>query len=268
MAVSQEVRSGGHRSLFPVKVKFVDPADIGADSELCCTAADNCDYRIKDRVSGEAHETTPHSEWFCTRLAGIVGIACPAFNVLEMPDGTLVFGSRWEGGILTRKPGDVNGHWYEKVKSGEIPLSSISDVLTNIYAFDHFVNNIDRCLENFLVREKRSGYAILAFDFSRAWIRFGMPLPKTPLGDCNTVGAQRDLSRMWKANYIKPDAARKLLCKIAAIPAHEIENIINEHPNDWLTETQKKDILKWWGSSEMLERIKEISEGIADGSCL
>jgi hypothetical protein len=259
---------GGHRTLFPLKVKFVDPADIGADSEFCCTAEDNCNYRIKDKVSGQAHETTPHSEWFCTRLASMIGIACPPFNVLEMPDGTLVFGSRWEGGLLRRKPGDEAGYWYEKVRSGEIPLADVSDVLTNIYAFDHFVNNVDRTLENFLVREQRNGFAILAFDFSRAWIRFGMPLPRTPLGDCHTVGAQRDLRGYWKAAYIKPDTASILLDKISKITVKDINNIINEHPSDWLTAAQKKAILKWWGSKGMLDRIREISEGIADGSCL
>jgi hypothetical protein len=135
-----------------------------------------------------------------------------------MPDGSLVFGSRWEGGLLKRKPGDANGYRWEKVKSGEIPLNSIADVLSNIYAFNCFINNIDRTSENFIVREKRIGYAFLAFDFSRAWIRFGVHLPGMPLeAGCHTVGTQRDPTIYCGTAYINPDSTNRILERIAKI---------------------------------------------------
>jgi hypothetical protein len=87
---------------FPRKVIRVDPPGLAsADCPAICGCDDSCDYAIKDT---HTHPLVPHSEWFCTRLADLVGIAGPECQILEMPDGTLVFGSRWEGGTLPGGP--------------------------------------------------------------------------------------------------------------------------------------------------------------------
>jgi hypothetical protein len=137
---------------------------------------------------------TPHSEWFCTKLAQAVGIASAPCAVVKMLDGTTAFGSRWEGGVLNPS---VAGHWWEKVKSGEIPIDDIRGTLSRIYAFDNFVFNPDRHCGNFIVREQRNGFAVLANDYSRAWLCNGFPLPALPMTRHNTMEAQRWLTQFW-----------------------------------------------------------------------
>jgi len=112
------------RSFLPLRVLWCDPIDLGADSGLVCRAEDGCDYLIKDKISGESTAETPHCEWFCSSLAETLGIAVPPHRVLEMIDGAMVFGSRWEGGVLESKPWEAE-HWWEKVQRGEIRLDDI-----------------------------------------------------------------------------------------------------------------------------------------------
>src|SRR6516164_992949 len=90
------------------------------------------------------------------RLGDLVGIPSPPCAVIERADGSLVFGSRWEGGV-------AKDLWWEMVRRGEIAFSDISAPLSRIYAFDHFE---DRHLKNFLFREQHKGWALLAFDYS------------------------------------------------------------------------------------------------------
>jgi hypothetical protein len=152
----------GHPTLFPMplEIRFCNPANLGSvDCGQVCRADDGCDYVVKDGETGGSVQATPHSEWFCTQLATAIGIASAPCAILNMLDGTTAFGSRWEGGVLNPS---IAGHWWEKVKSGEIPLDDIRGTLSRIYAFDNFVFNPDRHCGNFIVREQRDGFAVLA----------------------------------------------------------------------------------------------------------
>jgi hypothetical protein len=165
MAKGARVASAQLNVPFPRKVIRVDPPGLGtADCPAICGCDDSCDYAMKDDHS---HPLVPHSEWFCTRLGGLIGIPAPECQVLEMPDGKLVFGSRWEGGVLAS--GGAQAAWIVEVQNGNIPLSGLRIPLSRIYAFDLFIHNPDRHGGNFLVHEQHKGYALLAFDYSRAW---------------------------------------------------------------------------------------------------
>jgi hypothetical protein len=184
-----------------------------------------------------------------------------------MKDGTMTFGSRWEGGVLRPSTGAKPGHWWERVKDGEIPLDHIRGTLSRIYAFDHFINNPDRHCNNFIVREQHEGYAVLANDYSRAWMCCGFPLPLLPM-TASTVSSQRFLSSFWEVKYIDPAEANILLEKIKSVPKSYLDNIISWHPQDWLTKAQEEMISDWWGSKPMTDRVEGIAKGIADGSYL
>lgn len=270
MAVSKAPNRQAQRSFFPLKIRTLYPVDIGADSKKRCRAEDGLDYHIKDMVSGDSNHTTPHSEWFCTRLAEAIGIACPQCAILEEHDGTLVFGSRYEGGVLTApKIGETSGFWWQSVKSGEIKIDDISVVLSRIYAFDMFIYNDDRHSNNFVARESVNGTVLLANDYSRAWLRHGIPLPQLPMdANSNTVSQQRKFMVYWGHKYVDGKTAKELLKRIAKVPIETIEYIINSHPEAWLTLEEEKSILSWWGSRPMLKRVAEVCKGIADGSCL
>jgi hypothetical protein len=188
-----------------------------------------------------------------------------------MPDGTLVFGSRWEGGVLPDTPIPSVPPWVLMVQSGTIPIADIRVALTRIYAFDLFIHNTDRHPRNFLVRSQRSGHAVLAFDYSRAWICNGFPLPSLPF-DINdpaerTINTRRFLVTRF-GEYIGKAEARVFLNNIKQVSKSHIKMIIERHPNKWLNKNMKRRILAWWLSPDMVQRIDAISKGIDDGTYL
>jgi hypothetical protein len=260
------------RTLFPIpiKAKWCRPIDVSSDCEMVCRCEDGCDYVIKEAKPGAS--TLPHSEWFCTALAEAIGIASPPCKIVEMPDSTFAFGSRWEGGVLVPQAGATpGGNWWEKVKSGEIDLDSIKSTLSRIYAFDHFVHNKDRHRDNYIVRNQReAGFAVLANDYSRAWLICGFPLPALPMNENrdNTLIDKRYFARYWDTEYIDKDEACIALARIRNTTSKNIARIIDDHPDDWLTRAQREDILKWWDSQLRLDRIDIITRGIRDGSYL
>ena len=256
-------------SLFPLPIKVIYsiPVNLGsADVDRICRGEDGRDYVPKDQRTGGCVETTPHAEWFCSRLADAVGIPTPPCAVLEMFDGSFIFGSAWEGGVIDPQQ---SGHWWDRVKSNEISLEEIKPILSKIYAFDQFIHNPDRHRNNFIVRNQKNGFVILAHDYSRAWLCAGVPLPATPFQEWeNTINHQRWLSKFWGQDYILHAYCEDMLRRIKKIMLSNVSAILEAHPNSWLTESERDYILGWWGSAKMFKRIEEISKGIKDGSYL
>lgn len=238
-----------------------------ADAGWICLCEDGCEYVIKDGVSKNSEPIVPHCEWFCTELSEAIQIAAPEHKIVRRIDETLVFGSRFVGGLIK---GDAEaGYWYDLVKTGEIDIDNISAILSHILALDLFIFNHDRHKWNFLVQKVDSKYTIFAMDYSRAWLRTGFPLPPIPMGaDLNTIAHHRDLVRIWRRQYITPAEIDHTLQKIRKISKQRVERIINDHPPDWLAESQKNAILEWWGSAEFMSRLSAISEGVRNASCL
>jgi hypothetical protein len=247
------------RMLVPPRIKWCDPVGLGTvDASGICRCDDGCDYVVKD---GSKNSATPHDEWFCTRLAENVGIPSPPCLVIERQDGSLVFGSRWEGGV-------ASDPWWEMVKRDEIVLSDIRSALSRIYAFDHFIHNEDRHLNNFLFRRQRQGWAVLAFDYSRAWLANGMPLPALPFPpNKKTMMARRFLVHEF-GEYIDKDEACGTLQKIANVKETHVLQSIDGHPKSWLSDSEKDKIIGWWRSQARIDRIDQIHQGIHDGTFL
>jgi hypothetical protein len=226
------------------------PKGLGtADAAGTCECSDTCEYAYKD-TSSNPH--TPHAEGFCTHLAEHVGISGPVCEIIKLLDGTLVFGSRWEGGVVTDTAIPNVPTWVTMVQSGVIAIASIRAALTRIYAFDLFIHNTDRHLRNFLIRSQKNGHAVLAFDYSRAWICNGFPLPPLPF-DVNhpnerTINHRRILAALI-GEYIDKSELRRFLEEMKLVRKVTIKRIIEDHPDSWLTRTMKRRILSWWMSS-------------------
>ena len=242
--------------LVAIPIKRIDPVGLGsADSIGVGIGDDNLEYAMKD---GVACQTTPHDEWFCTRLAETVGIACPSPHVLQLQSGDLIFGSRWEGGV-------AKDPWWDMIARGDIDIADFAPVLSRIFAFDCFVHNDDRHLKNYLVREGRFGWKMFAMDFSRAWLCNGMPPPPLPFAkDDNTLKGMRAL-RILFPSFFDVGAANAVLDKLAIVSEAQVLTIIDSHPPAWISPQGKKDVLEWWKSKARTERIDAIRKGIADG---
>jgi hypothetical protein len=228
-----------------------------ADCTTICRCDDGSDYAIKDGIKQHA---IPHSEWFCTKLGEAVGLASPPCKVVDV-QGNQWFGSRWETGHNAKD-------WWLRAAAKQLNFDLLRDTISRIFAFDLFVHNVDRHLTNFIVREQHLGISMLAFDYSRAWLCHGFPLPSLPMSpSTKTIRALRYL-KVEFGNFISIAETDKVLTNIAAVPDQQIDAIIGSHPQKWLTESQKTAILNWWKSSKKTQRIDMIIGGIKDGTYL
>jgi hypothetical protein len=169
---------------------------------------------------------------------------------------------------IFRVRGPPHPQWWERAVGGTLDLSLYSSTLTRIYAYDYFIHNVDRHFNNILAREQHSGVALMALDYSRAWIIHGFPLPSLPFSSSdNTVAAQRDLAGQC-GQYVNPGEARSFLELIKRVPTTTVRQIISAHPKEWLSAKMKTAILKWWSSDDRISRIEGIAKGIEDGTYL
>lgn len=246
--------------LFPVKVTRCDPSDLNsADCKLICSADDGADYVVKTITD---HPMIPASEWFCYHLAGEVGINTPVCKKLMMPDGTQVFGSRWEGGVYNLSDPVA----FQRIITNLEPVNELANRLSAIYAFDLFVHNDDRHPRNYLFRQSRQGLIVLAFDFSRAWFYHGWPPPDFPLQkNCNT---RRCFSAISKFQVFDIHSAAQVLERIGAIPTVTIDVLVASIPETWLQTDRRQGILSWWSDQKRQDRIDRLLGGLTNGSYL
>jgi len=242
----------------PVKAVRCETANFGtADCSKVCRCDDGSDYAVKD---DGANPLVPHSEWFCTHLGEFVGLASPPCKVVDV-HGKHCFGSRWETGHNAKD-------WWVRARAGSIDFASLAPNLSRIYAFDLFVNNIDRHLTNYIVRDQHFGTALLAFDYSRAWMVNGVPPPVMPMAEChNTVAVIKALRRLFGSFFVN-DEAYHVLDRLESVNSTDVCNIILSHPKEWLTEDLNNATIEWWNSDERIRRIDDIRKGVEDGSYL
>ena len=160
------------------------------------------------------------SEMLCTLIAGAVGIATPTGRILEDLDGELVFGSQIYGDAQPSGPAMLLDDPPSAMALGQI---------SRIFAFDLFLGNVDRHLNNYLVRTQNGMQRVLAMDFSHAllceWPLAALPMPST----CKTVARGRNLRHRWGFDPLQAsDCAGRLL----DLPAASIVQLVNQirHP--------------------------------------
>lgn len=234
---------------------------------MICHCDDGSDYAIKetdvDPATG-ATVYTAHNEHFCYRLGGMVGLSVPAFQQVDT-GGDVWFGSRWEtGNVVHNFPHGI----ADLLASNALDQKDSLPILAKMYAFDLFVNNVDRHLTNYIVRQQHYGLSVISFDFSRAWTFCGFPLPSLPMAPNElTVRAQRQISAAC-GSFINNSSTDAVLENIDKISESKIASILDEEPANWLTQPLKDAILNWWKSSDFGDRLDNIRVGIGNGSYL
>lgn len=242
-------------SFFPVQVKSIRPAPFGtADLKTLAIGRDGMQYAMK-RCSD--HPKLPSVECFCHRLAQAAQIATSGEVVLEMPDGELAFGSRWEGSIVDPMALSLND-----LARVFVDAERISAIL----AFDRFIDNPDRHLTNFHYRDLPGGRNLaLAFDFSRAWRMCAEPFgssafPSYSSGPlCATEKSARYARQCSRFDQAEAEETINLL---NAIPDSGIMFILDSIPDQWITPGERTAILEWWRSGARSERARLSKEWI------
>jgi hypothetical protein len=83
----------------------------------------------------------------------------------------------------------------------------------------------------------------------------------------NTIRAQKNLKTLF-GHTAEESEVDDITERLEKVTVDEIEGIISRHPNEWLKEEQKKDILDWWVTDDRTNRLESIRKGVKDGTFL
>lgn len=241
------------RSLYPVQITQTYTNDSGScDMTMIGVGADNIDYAIKLTTDGNGR--VPASEMFCYELAQCFDIATPGYTIVRLRDGSLAFGSVYES---VQQIKDISKR--TDILSGKIKVRNLKAFLSKVYAFDLFVNNIDRHFGNYLFRETTRATIALAFDFSRAWYEI----------DAYGYQATKHLTKTKLAHAIighykqyDKKVAGQTLDDILTLPKDMVEAIFKVIPDSWFYDNFASEFLNWWGSDDMTIRIANLKKEI------
>ena len=242
------------RQMFPIEVQDIYRNDQGsADLRLIATAMNGKDYAVKTIEDGNGY--VPATELFCYELARELSIATPNYNFIKLKDDSVAFGSEWEGGVREIK--EVAQIWA--ILKGRVEIIGLKPFLSRVYALDLFINNIDRHFGNYIFRDSYSGVIALAYDFSRAWYAFE-PFGYESLEDnYNTAICHNTIIQ---EGHFDPETAKNTLDEVSRIDKSSINRILAMIPEVWLDDETKKELLQWWGGTDMVDRIIKLKSGI------
>ena len=243
------------RSLLPIKIRSLDPANLGsADAQFVGTGDDGQDYIIK---TIEKTPNVPAAEWFCHGLADLCGIAVPHYVELTMPRADPAFGSRFDGSAVNDKAVIL------QILFGGLTVSLLDERLSAIHAFDLFVGNNDRHFGNYLFVRSLKGYAIQAFDFSRAWTDNGWPIADLPLPEnCNTTTC---FAQLLPHHSFHHGAAQAVLDKIRAVTKDDVKAIYKNMPAKWASKESRNAVIEWWSSDAKMRRLTQVETELKHG---
>jgi hypothetical protein len=240
---------------FPVHIVQLDPANLGTvDADHVGLGENGLEYCIKTCAKTPL---APAAEYICHALASACALATVDFDIVQLPDGSLAFGSIW----------DSSKHKTPLlILTGQSPGHLVQENLSQIYAFDLFVHNVDRHFNNYLCAGGRTvPYTVKVFDFSRAFTATSWPLPSLPmLRTANTVMTYERIRHFLPFMLTE---AQKLLDRISTLRYDTFKSIIDGVPASWLDASKKRDVLKWWAGPRT-SRINQIRKGLENGTFL
>ncbi|MEX1306369.1 MAG: HipA family kinase [Rhodovibrionaceae bacterium] len=250
-------------SLFPIRVKskYRPPQTQATVTQPCFgTCEDDLSYVFK--FDTPQFPMVRATEYVCSSIANAVGLPVPHWRIAEDLDGTHVFASQVFGdkSNTARTVQDLLNFLSKGIPNPEM-LSQIS----RIYAFDLFIANDDRHINNLIFRDHDGEKVVLAIDFSHSL--FGKwPLERNlPGPSSNTVKVGRMIRSHWGFNVIE---AKECLERIRGIPLTSISAILSEMPSGWLPQKEQNDLLQWWGSLERDKWLNRLVKGHNDATVL
>jgi len=113
--------------------------------------------------------------------------------------------------------------------------------LAAVYALDAVVINPDRHGRNFFVRSDVAGDQLVAFDFSRAWLRTGHPFG-------NTESMRESGTSVWWKMFKRMGASVDIgtLNLLSALDAQWLSSVMKQAPTQWLDGIDQAAILEFW----------------------
>lgn len=239
------------QSLFPVRVRALIPNALNtADLQYFAYCDDGHEYAVKQSSRGNA--SLPAAEYLSYCLASMCQVAVPQSAQLLMPDNSLAFGSRFEGGITE----------YPALSATLQPvaLQQCGAQLTALLTLDVFLANDDRHGGNFLLRQARltQQWSMIAIDFSRALWANGFP--HKDVKDIVSAGNSSTTIRVLKAMKLWDQVrSHTTISVLNSVTVGAYSNWVNAMPASWQTPEVVQSV-QWWGSPDRPTRISSTME--------
>jgi hypothetical protein len=231
--------------MLPERIRRIDPNPVkSADSPGIGVAYSGQRYVLK--VAHAGHPLLPASEWICHGLAFAMGLAVPHWAVCEFDDGTLAFGSRFEG--------DVKALQYQ---AHQAPQTDNPQVVSQAFMLDLFLANLDRHPGNWIETESAGVRLLRPIDYSRALL-WRWPLPTPPFTQSDNSG-QFYLIAMATGAMVKADALESLGF-LMRLKKDVWRTIVQTTPDAWVTNQLKRELINWWWSPQWHTRIHWIRD--------
>lgn len=199
-------------------------------------------------------------EMFCTRLAGEAGILTPDCAIVEDDGGRTYFGSVDVGSIASIF--EVRGY-LSSTTASEIgaPDPWLGRYLSGLYAYDLFVGNVDRSIQNFLMAT--ADRQLRAFDFASSDLK-KLSGQRFSIENTSTLSLGR---RLRKIHGFDLEAALEMIRRLEGIPVKVVRRFTDELPRDWLEEVERESLCGGW-EQNLGARLAALSAGLRDGSLL
>lgn len=236
-------------SLIPQTIVTWYPAKRTASRPRTAQASDGLDYAVKHDEKGSPIRA---NEWVCAHIAQAVGIPVPHCIIVTDEFGERLFASQIYGDDI---------HDNRPIFMGSLPHQDIIKQISKIYAFDLFVYNTDRHINNYLIKSQNNKERIFAFDHSHSlfshWPNIQLPMPHASA----TVTSLRSIKARW--GFDVPSAVA-VLEKLEKVPLAAVEAMIRGMPSNWLAEAFRDEFLSWW-DKDGKTRTQEVKDGIQNG---
>ena len=218
------------------------------------TCEDGIDYCLKHDENNVPIRAT---EWMCTWLARAAGIAVATPKIIVDMEKNLVFGSEIYGE-------DVNDNLGIFQKGG-LSADHVEHIWKT-FAFDLFVYNCDRHVNNYKIFRQNKRNRMLSFDFDQSLFRFwpNIQLPLPPASA--TMRSIRGIAAIY--GKINLDAANAVLQRLEAIEGAAVVGEMKRLPRGWLDRKTATDFTVWFGGRHRRDRVAQIREGLRDGTYL
>jgi hypothetical protein len=201
------------------------------------------------------------SEWVGTRLAEELNMPCPTPKAILLSDGEIAFGSRVIGSIadaaVTSQILTTN-----TIGTGQPRIPGLTALLSSLFAFDMFINNVDRHDKNYISIDDNGTRRFYAIDFSRS-LFWGDGMTSFP-SNCHQT--RMTFRRICQLHGFDIAAAEAMIDRISRIGGGLISSILSPMPSTWLDQNRRDGFLEWWQSDERHKRLERLRTGLQDGT--
>jgi hypothetical protein len=220
---------------------------------------DGLTYHSKDDEFPGLHIRA--TELFWCLIARQIALPVPVPQILSKPNGQTVFATRREKYLA------ASAHEDSKTLFVNGSVQDGGRQIARLYGFDLFCGNEDRKPDNYLLLHEEHGIILQGIDHSHAALLPGISNwpGKDPLYD-STSYTRVYLPVVISSYQSDRKDIEEIIDRLEGLQSVEIETILKQIPDDWLTDTLRSDMLVWWKSDAKAERIKAIRTGITNGT--